>query len=256
MKPEEIHLTDLQRILIGEIPGHFFIEIIFRALFVYLLLVITMRLMGKRMSSQISRNEMAAVASLAAAVGIPLMNPDRGLLPGLIITIVIIFFQVLIAKRAARNEKFEAITQDKLSILVKDGVIDFKNMQKTRITRERLFAQLRSQQQTNLGNVARLYLEANGLFSMVPAVQQKPGLCLLPKFDEAFIKKMTIEEGLCVCNRCGYLADEALRTDQKQCPVCQKKDWTAAVKSADQEDEQQEQNSGKTGADEWAVSWP
>jgi len=82
MKPEEIHLKDWLRILIGEEPISFLLELIIRAAVVYLVLMLSMRLMGKRMSSQLSRNELATLVSLAAAVGVPMMAPDRGLLPG------------------------------------------------------------------------------------------------------------------------------------------------------------------------------
>lgn len=229
MKPEELKLSDIQRILIGEVPASFFIELIFRAAFIYFLLMISMRLMGKRMSSQISRNEMAAVVSLAAAVGIPLMNADRGLLPGVIIAIVIIGFQVLIAKKAAKNEKFEAITQDDLNILVTDGVMNLEAMKKTRITRERLFAQLRSFQKTHLGSVKRLYIEANGLFSLVDEREQKPGLSVLPEDDNDFIDKMNSKTGRCVCYNCGYTEDIVFKNTRIACENCGERHWVNAV---------------------------
>ncbi|QJW89539.1 hypothetical protein HNV11_09185 [Spirosoma taeanense] len=75
MKPEEIHLNDWVRILIGEVPGTYFIEIVIRIAFVYLLLSVSMRLMGKRMAAQMNRNELAAQVSLAAAIGMPVWRP-------------------------------------------------------------------------------------------------------------------------------------------------------------------------------------
>jgi uncharacterized membrane protein YcaP (DUF421 family) len=229
MKPEEIYLSDLHRIFIGEVPASFYLELIFRAAFIYLLLMISMRAMGKKMSSQISRNEMAAVASLAAAVGIPLMNPDRGLLPGLIIAVVIVAFQILISKRASRNEKFEAITQDNLQTLVADGVMDLEEMKRTRITRERLFAQLRSLQKTNLGAVKRLYVEANGLFSMIEEKDPRPGLPLLPEDDVEFIGKMNTETGKCVCYNCGFLESHSIKSTRTLCNNCGDLNWVDAV---------------------------
>lgn len=185
--------------------------------------------MGKRMSSQISRNEMAAVVSLAAAVGIPLMNPDRGLLPGVVIAFVIIVLQIIIAKIAARNEKFEAATQDKLSILVEDGVMSLVNMKKTRITRERLFAQLRSHQKTHLGMVKRMYIEANGLFSLVDEPQPKPGLNIIPDFDEEFIAKMDHQTGKSACGSCGFVDKDFMRKTRIPCKICKKVAWQTAV---------------------------
>ncbi|MES2458794.1 MAG: YetF domain-containing protein [Bacteroidota bacterium] len=229
MKPEEIHLSDLQRILIGEIPAVFFLELILRALVIYLLLIGSMRLMGKRMSAQIGRNEMAAVVSLAAAVGIPLMNPDRGLLPPVLIAIVIVIFQVIIAKITTVSQAAEAISQDDLSTLVKDGVMNLKEMQSSRISRDRVFAQLRSLQQMNLGMVKRLYIEANGLFSLVTHQEPKTGLSLIPGWDEEFNAKMPVSQTFCACRTCGTLAEKHLQQTITRCPNCKDSYWVDAV---------------------------
>jgi hypothetical protein len=97
MQPEEIHLSDWSRILLGEVPASFFIEVVLRAAFLYLLLIISMRLMGKRMSAQLSRNERISIVSLAAAIGVPLQAPDRGLLPAFVIAVAVIGAGRLIA---------------------------------------------------------------------------------------------------------------------------------------------------------------
>lgn len=228
MKTEKIQFSDLQRILIGEVPVSFYLELIFRAAFIYILLMISMRLMGKRMSSQISRNEMAAVVALAAAVGIPLMNPDRGVLPGVIIAGVIVCFQIVIAILSSRNEKFETLTQDNLETLITDGVMNLDGMRKTRITRERLFAQLRSLGQTNLGAVKRLYLEANGLFSIVAQDNPKPGLSLIPDQDVEFVNKINVRTAQCVCGHCGFLENETNKS-HIPCSNCGELIWVNAI---------------------------
>jgi uncharacterized membrane protein YcaP (DUF421 family) len=233
MKPEEFKLTDFNRILIGEIPGFFFIELIFRALLIYMLLIVSMRLMGKRMSAQISRNEMAAVVSLAAAVGIPLMNPDKGILPPVIITIVIILFTNIVSRRTARNESFESLTQDDLDVLIFDGVLNLPKMQRTRVTKERIFAQLRSLGILHLGMVSRLYIEANGMFSLVKEVNPGSGLNVVPDIDPDFTKTKLNKTNEFVCAKCGTVAKTLIASTRTQCPNCKAVEWTGAVKLAD-----------------------
>lgn len=226
MKPEDIKLTDLSRIFIGDIPPVFYLELIIRALFIYILLIVSMRLMGKRMASQIGRTEMAAVASLAAAVGIPLMNPDRGLLTGLVMAMAIVLLQLWVAKKSARNEKFENISQDRIEPLVRDGVMDLKKMRQNRITKQRLFAQLRTSKQLHLGNVRMLYLEANGLFSLLLQEKPQPGLAIIPKSDAKFLERHCSQTEVPVCNSCGFLAKETQQSDK--CPHCKSTKWTKA----------------------------
>src|SRR3982750_2212248 len=126
MQQQDIRLNDWMRILIGEVPSSFFIELFIRAFIVYLILMISMRAMGKRMSSQLGRNELAALVSLAAAVGIPMMAPDRGILPAVVIAFILIAVQRMIARRAAGNEKFENFSQGRVSSLINDGILDMK----------------------------------------------------------------------------------------------------------------------------------
>ncbi|RYF54587.1 MAG: DUF421 domain-containing protein, partial [Cytophagaceae bacterium] len=158
MKEDEIYLADWQRILFGEVPGSFYIEILIRAFVVYLLLVVSMRLMGRRMSSQLSRNEMAAMVSMAAAIGVPILDASRGLLPAVIIAMVVVCIQRIISYWAARNETFEGISQDISSTLIENGVIQLAAMRDARMTGELLFAQLRSNGLIHLGHVKRLYI--------------------------------------------------------------------------------------------------
>lgn len=234
MKPEDIKLIDLSRIFIGDLPPLFYLELVFRALFIYTLLIVSMRLMGKRMASQIGRTEMAAVASLAAAVGIPLMNPDRGLLTGLVMAMTIVLLQIWVARKSARNETFEKISQDRIEPLVIDGVMDLKKMKQNRITQERLFAQLRTAKQHHLGNVRALYLEANGLFSLLLHEQPKPGLPVIPANDVTFLLRHTRPTTLYACKSCGYIKQET--TYQDNCPCCEANEWMVAVTDVNNND--------------------
>lgn len=224
----EVRLDDWQRILIGDVPGVFYIELVIRAAVIYAVLMISMRVMGKRMSSELSRNEMAAVVSLAAAIGVPLMNADRGLLPVFIIAVVIICYQIGIAYLATKSESFESVSQDKISVLVEDGVLKLENMEKTRISRERLFAELRSAEKKQLGEVRRVYLEAAGHFSIIENPDPIPGLCVLPEWDESFIKRLSPIAGCYVCNRCGKLMIQNQSPGMK-CELCGGDKWVQAV---------------------------
>lgn len=145
MKPEEIKLSDWTRIIVGEIPPAFLLEVVIRTLFIFLLLIVSMRVFGKRMAAQITRMELVALFSLAAAIGVPLQAPDRGLLPALAIAVVVVGVGRVVAWLAFRSQKFEARVKDRLSIMVNDGVFDMKKIKGTSLTTERLFATLRSE---------------------------------------------------------------------------------------------------------------
>lgn len=143
MEKQDIQLYDIPRILFGEVPAAFYLEAVFRMVVIYLVLMLSMRFMGKRLASQIGRNEMAAMVSLAAAIGVPLQDPTRGILPIVIIAFVVMFLHNLTGRKAAANQQFERFSQGDMALLIADGVLDLENLKKSRLARGRLFAQLR-----------------------------------------------------------------------------------------------------------------
>src|SRR5690349_17283173 len=151
MGQDEIKVNDWARILFGQVPAEFYIELVIRAFVVYALLMVCMRLMGTRMSGQISRLDMAAMVSLASAIGVPMLSPYNGMLPAFIIAFVVVAVSKLVALWSYKNQHFEQITQDDVDVLVENAVLQRKIMDKTRISRERLFAELRSSNITHLG---------------------------------------------------------------------------------------------------------
>lgn len=222
MEKHEIHITDWQRILEGQVPHSFLLEVVFRIFFVYLLVLVSVRIMGNRMASDLSKVELVSRIMLAAAIGMPLQAPDRGLLGSVVVAIVAVVAERVISHRAARSRKFEILSQDNIASLVVDSVMHLDTMKSTRITRERLFAQLRSEEVEHLGEVERFYFEANGSFTLIKKEKPSPGLSVLPDWDKE-MREDQEKAGKKVCTICG-----TLKTDDPFC-CCGSKNWQEAV---------------------------
>lgn len=230
MKPEEIHLSDWSRILVGAVPGSFYLEAIIRVVFIFLLLLVAMRLMGNRMGAVLTRNEMTAMIALAAANGVALMAPDRGLLPVVVVAVVIIGYQRLIAWWAFRNSKFESTVLDDVSILVEDGRLNIDRLAAGVLSREQLLGRLRQESIRNLGEVQRAYQEANGAFSIISFAEPKPGLSILPAIDTAFRDEQEKAPGQFACGSCGNTM-HSQQLPPHQCIRCGEQKWQPAVMS-------------------------
>ena len=228
MKPEDIHINDWQRIFIGDVPGGFYLEVVLRIAIIYVILMVSMRLMGKRMASQLSRSELIAMVSLAAAIGVPLQSPDRGILPAVVIAAIMILVQQLIAYFSTRSQRFETLAQGDITPLIEDSCLNLENMKRTGITRERAFSQLRGESIRHLGEVKRLYFEAGGNFTLIKNYDQVPGLPILPYWDKEYQEKVskTCEE--VVCEKCGAQIDD--KAKDERCPRCNNDTFVQAVK--------------------------
>src|SRR3954469_22392158 len=183
MKKFEIHLADWQRILFGQTPPVFLLEVLIRSVIIYIFLLLVLRWLGKRMSGQLTILEMAVMLTLGAIVSVGMQMPERGIALSMFVLICTLVFQRGLSSWGVRNARVEEITQGKISILLKDGVMDLDEMSRCRISRQQLLAELRSQGLLNLGEVRRVYLEACGLFTTIKMQKPLAGLPAIPPGD-------------------------------------------------------------------------
>jgi uncharacterized membrane protein YcaP (DUF421 family) len=218
VKKEDIHLSDLKRILLGQAPLEFMLEAFLRTLFIFVLLLIALRLSGKRMNRQLTIVEMAVMIMLGAIVSVPMQIPNRGLLPGVLILSCIVVFHRGINWLSYKEEKIERLTQGAMCTLVKDGCLNLEEMASARVSQQQLFAALRQKGIRHLGEVKRVYLEACGLFSIYKSADPKPGLTVLPPEDPHLVKAQPRADGEQACLICGYVAKRA--SECFACPCC------------------------------------
>jgi uncharacterized membrane protein YcaP (DUF421 family) len=122
------------------------------------------------------------------------------------------------------------LIQSNYITVVADGVLQLDHMETVVVSQERLFAQLRSSSLEQLGQVHRLYMEANGTFSLVKAPEPKPGLSLLPRWDEDFRKGQPEAPGLFACRNCGHV-EQSAQMPTTACPHCSAQLWAPAVEA-------------------------
>src|SRR4051812_709715 len=155
MKKEEIHFGDINRWLFGQTPPEFAIEVLIRSILIYLFLLLIVKLMGKRMTSQMTNNELAVMLTLGAIVSPAMQLPDRGVFFGVVGLLCALAFQRGINYFEVKDQKVEKLTQGETSLLVKDGTINLEELEKSQVTRQQLFAMLREKKVQNLANVER-----------------------------------------------------------------------------------------------------
>lgn len=228
MKKEEIHLWDIKRILFGEAPPEFLLEVFIRSLITYILAIVVMRLMGKRMNGQLTIIELAVIVMMGAIVAVPMQIPDRGIVQGFIVLAVTLLCLRGTHAIAFRSTGFEKFVQGEASILVKDGVLDLKELKKTRITQQQVFEILRSKKIFQLGKVKRMYLEGCGIFSVYIEERPKPGLPLYPPDDKSMLEEHQAPKAApVVCINCGTPKPE--NELQKTCRNCGNNEFTKAI---------------------------
>ncbi|WP_205500034.1 DUF421 domain-containing protein [Rufibacter psychrotolerans] len=228
MKKEEIYFPDWQRLFIGNTSWEFMAEVLLRSIIIFVILLIVLRLMGKRMNGQLTISELAVMVTLGGIASAPMQLPDRGILMGVVALVCALVFQRGITLFAFRNHKVELLTQGDMSMVLKEGVLRIEEMENSRLSKDQVFAALRTHNISHLGQVKRLYMEACGLFSIVKAQDPKPGLPIIPVRDQALLKSLSYDQEQLACTRCGLVAPTSQVKD-KPCTNCSCNEWIPAA---------------------------
>lgn len=229
MKKEEIFLRDIGRILFGQAPPLFLLEVLLRIVIIYLVAIAVLRMLGKRMSGQLTIAELGIMVLLGAIIAPPAQEPGRGIFLGITILTCVIILHSTMTWLEFKYLKVERLVHGHMSLLVKDGVLQLAEMKKSNVPHQQLYTELRAKKIYNLGQVKRVYLEACGIFSVYTETERKnPGLPLFPKADKAILETAErAPDGLMACKNCGTVVKDIDKN--KHCDACHFGDWTPAI---------------------------
>ena len=125
----------------------------FRAIIIYIFVLLVMRLMGKREIGQLQPFELAISIMIADLASIPMSDVGTPILNGLIPILGLLVMHLLISVLNMKSLKFREIICGKPSILIYRGRIDEKILKKERFTINELEERLRSNNIFNIGDV-------------------------------------------------------------------------------------------------------
>ena len=203
MDTDDIKLGDLHRIFFGEAPNIFLLEVFFRTIIIYCILLVVLKFMGKRMSGKLTNTETAVMLMFGAIVSSGMQIPDRGLLESAFALALILVFQRGYTWLNYRSRPIERFTLGTTSLIVKNGIVQQGFMKKELLSLDELKRNLRSKDILHLGEVKRMYMETNGTFTIIPYKVAIPGLPVLPADKDLREMCYRTEKDTVVCDQCG-----------------------------------------------------
>ena len=142
----------------------------FRAILLYIIVLIVMRLMGKREIGQLQPFELAISIMIADLASIPMTDAGVPISNGIIPILGLLVMHLLISIINLKSIKAREIICGKPRILIYRGKIDEKALIKERFTINELEERLRGNNIVNLGDVEYAILETSGDITVI----QKP----------------------------------------------------------------------------------
>ena len=145
-----------------------------RTLIIYLSLLITMRLMGKRQLGEMELSEFVVGALIADLAAHPLQDIGIPMLNGLIPILTLFCCELLISGLTMKSIRLRALLFGKPSFLIYNGAIDQREMRKNRFTLDELLEEIRAQGATDLAKVQTAILETDGRLNVVLKTSEQP----------------------------------------------------------------------------------
>lgn len=145
-----------------------------RALLIYAVVVIVMRIMGKRQLAQLQPFELVVALMIADLAAIPMEDTSKPLLSGLVPITALMLAELLLSYLTLKSERIRAFVCGSPTIVIEGGKLKYKELEKQRLNLNDLMEQLRSKDILNLSDVEFAILETGGQLNVIPKSQKRP----------------------------------------------------------------------------------
>ena len=221
---------DWHSLLLGKEKWVFLVEVAIRSVVMFLIILFSLRILGKQSITQLSIFELGVIIGLGAAAGDPMFYKDVGLLPAMMVFLVVVSLYRLVTYIINRGEKVEKFLEGEPMYLIEDGRLNCSNFEKELIAHDELFAQLRINSVSHLGQIKLAIIETNGSISLYyyPDEEVRWGLPVLPHLCAQNLKQLPANIFL-ACAFCGQVESLEQHKDVHECSSCKRSEWVSAI---------------------------
>ena len=155
-----------------------------RTIILYLVLILVIRLMGKRQIGQMEPSEFVVTMLVANLAAIPMQDSGIPLFSGFVPIVTVLGVELVLSYLSLRSIPLRKLLCGKPVILIENGKILQDNLRKTRVTLDELTGHLREKDVLDLQTVQYAILETSGNLSVFPYPKHCPpsakdaGICV------------------------------------------------------------------------------
>lgn len=149
-------------------------SIFVRALILYIIVLIAIRLMGKREIGQLQPFELVVTIMIADLASVPMQDIGIPLLHGVIPILALLVGQLILSMINIKSGIARRIISGKPTVLISNGKIIEKKLKAQKYTMDGLLEQLRVSGYTNIADVEYAILETSGQISIIPKTESMP----------------------------------------------------------------------------------
>lgn|SRR5690606_6604965 len=226
-----MEIKNLGEIFIGDSTIGFLVEILFRTIVMFALVLLVLRISGRRGVRQLTIFDVAIILGLGSAAGDPMFQEDIPIVHGLMVFVAVILFYRGVTWLASKFYGVHRLMEGEPMVIVRAGEFTVNETKLTNFSQMEFFSELRNESIEHLGQVRVAVLETDGSLSVLRYNDQDArfGLPLFPD-DYQRVDPRHIQAPV-ACMRCGRVVS-AVRDDEQTCNKCGGKHWAKAKKTA------------------------
>ena len=133
----------------------------------YALVVLCVRLSGKRTTAQMNNFDWIVTVAMGSIVASGIVINTVSIAEASLAIVTLLLLQYAVTRLAKRNARFDRTMKANPSVLIARGMVQEDALREARITREEVNAALRSRGITRLDEVGWMILENDGTFSVI-----------------------------------------------------------------------------------------
>lgn len=145
-----------------------------RTLVLYLILIFTVRLMGKRQIAEMEPAEFVVTMLLANLAAVPMQDNAIPLLSGLVPILTVLAIELILAVLSMKFLPMRKLLCGKPTILIANGVIDQSALRQSRVSLDELTEKLREKDVYDLSALQYAIMETDGELSVMLYPEYKP----------------------------------------------------------------------------------
>ena len=146
-----------------------------RTLILYLVVVLILRIMGKRQIGELSPAELVITILISELAAIPMQDNAIPLLHGIIPILTLLAIELIVSTLTLKSRCMRKIIVGNASVLIENGTVNQEEMHRLRLNLDELLEELRLCGHQSISTVQIAILEANGKLSVFPTNPEQSG---------------------------------------------------------------------------------
>jgi uncharacterized membrane protein YcaP (DUF421 family) len=147
--------------------SHAALEIVLRTVVIYVLVLMGIRLTGKREVGQMTPFDLTLLLLLSNSVQNAMTGPDTSLLGGIVAALVLLTMNFFLAEASGLNRRFRRFIQGSPTLLIHNGELVMAHCAKERVSVDEIQRALREHGVSSIKDVALAVLEVDGSISVL-----------------------------------------------------------------------------------------